>query len=82
VQDFFKIREQYLKYRTLFEDPEFPAEDSSVYFNKTPPQTLEWKRPREIVDNSELRVEGESSFDLNQGEFVSYWLMAVPTQTG
>jgi calpain len=45
VQDFFKIRDQCLEEGTLFEDPEFPAEDSSIYFSKTPPRPLEWKRP-------------------------------------
>jgi calpain len=77
VQDFLKIREQCLKDGTLFEDPEFPAEDSSVYLNRIPPQTLEWKRPKEIVNNPVLRVKGESSFDMNQGEVKSSWLIAA-----
>jgi calpain len=29
----------------LFEDPEFPAEDASIFFSKSPPRPFEWKRP-------------------------------------
>lgn len=32
----------------LFEDPEFPAEDSSIFFSKSPPRPFEWKRPSVI----------------------------------
>jgi hypothetical protein len=45
VQDFFKIRDQCLEKGTLFEDPEFPAEDTSIFLSKTPPRPFEWKRP-------------------------------------
>ena len=29
----------------LFEDPEFPAEDNSIFFSRRPPRPFEWKRP-------------------------------------
>ena len=29
----------------LFEDPEFEAEDSSIFFSRKPPRPFEWKRP-------------------------------------
>jgi hypothetical protein len=29
----------------LFEDPEFPAEDNSIFFSQRPPRRFEWKRP-------------------------------------
>ncbi|XP_033611280.1 calpain-A isoform X2 [Cryptotermes secundus] len=77
VQDFFKIRDQCLEEGTLFEDPEFPAEDSSIYFSKTPPRPIEWKRPMEIADNPELFVEGASRFDVQQGELGDCWLLAA-----
>jgi calpain len=77
VQDFTKIRDQCLEKGTLFEDPEFPAEDSSIYFSKTPPRPFEWKRPMEIAHNPELFVEGASRFDVNQGELGDCWLLAA-----
>lgn len=30
----------------LFEDPEFPAEDSSMYFSTRPPNGIRWLRPK------------------------------------
>ena len=30
---------------SLFEDPEFPAEDESIFFSRRPPRPFEWKRP-------------------------------------
>lgn len=33
------------KERRLFEDPEFPACDSSLFFSKRPPKLIEWRRP-------------------------------------
>ncbi|XP_033611579.1 calpain-A [Cryptotermes secundus] len=77
VQDFFKIRDQCLEEGTLFEDPKFPAEDSSIYFSKTAPRRIKWKRPMEIVDNPELFVKGASRFDVQQGELGDCWLLAA-----
>lgn len=44
-QHFEEIREQCAAEETLFEDPEFPAEDSSIFFSREPPRAFEWKRP-------------------------------------
>ncbi|XP_021935909.1 calpain-A-like isoform X5 [Zootermopsis nevadensis] len=77
VQDFFKIRDRCLEEGTLFEDPDFPAVDSSIFFSKTPPRPFEWKRPIEIADNPELFVEGATRFDVQQGELGDCWLLAA-----
>jgi calpain len=45
VQDFFKLRDQCLEESALFEDPEFPANDKSIFYSKSPPRPFEWKRP-------------------------------------
>ncbi|XP_063232270.1 calpain-B-like isoform X8 [Bacillus rossius redtenbacheri] len=77
VQDFNKLRDECLSQGTLFEDPEFPAEDASIFFSKSPPRPFEWKRPMEISDNPELFVEGASRFDVQQGELGDCWLLAA-----
>ncbi|XP_026302157.1 calpain-B isoform X6 [Apis mellifera] len=77
VQDFQKLREECLSTGTLFEDPEFPADDSSLYFSKRPDRYIEWKRPMEIADNPQLFVEGFSRFDVQQGELGDCWLLAA-----
>jgi hypothetical protein len=42
---FAEIRAQCLKERRLFEDPDFPAKDSSIFFSRAPPRPFQWKRP-------------------------------------
>lgn len=43
--DFHTERDRCLQERRLFEDPEFPAVDSSLYYSKRPKYDIEWKRP-------------------------------------
>ncbi|CAL7948381.1 unnamed protein product [Xylocopa violacea] len=77
VQDFNTLRRECLSTGSLFEDPEFPASDSSLYFSRRPDRYIEWKRPMEIVDNPQLFVEGFSRFDVQQGELGDCWLLAA-----
>ncbi|CAH1397162.1 unnamed protein product [Nezara viridula] len=77
VQDFLKLRDQCLASGTLFEDPEFPPRDSSLYFSQQPPRNFEWKRPIEIHPEPKFVVEGASRFDVKQGELGDCWLLAA-----
>ncbi|XP_025836402.1 calpain-B [Agrilus planipennis] len=77
VQDFYSLRDQHVENGTLFEDPEFPADDSSLFYSQRPDRYYEWKRPGEIVDNPQLFVEGYSRFDVQQGELGDCWLLAA-----
>lgn len=77
VQDFNTLRRGCLATGSLFEDPEFPPADSSLYFSKRPDRYIEWKRPMEIADNPQLFVEGFSRFDVQQGELGDCWLIAA-----
>lgn len=61
----------------LFEDPEFPAEDASIFFSKSPPRPFEWKRPSEICDDPKYVTGGASRFDVQQGELGDCWLLAA-----
>ncbi|KAK9510521.1 hypothetical protein O3M35_005286 [Rhynocoris fuscipes] len=77
VQDFNKLRDQCLDKGVLFEDPDFPATDSSIFYSKLPPKPFEWKRPGEICNDPRLFVEGASRFDVQQGELGDCWLLAA-----
>ncbi|XP_071523091.1 uncharacterized protein [Panulirus ornatus] len=77
VQDFYSLRQQCMDEGTLFEDPEFPAEDSSIFFSRSPPKPFEWKRPPEITDDPQLFIDGASRFDVKQGELGDCWLLAA-----
>ncbi|XP_037918203.1 calpain-A isoform X4 [Hermetia illucens] len=77
VQDFHTIRSQCLASGSLFEDPEFPAENSSLMFSRRPDRYYEWLRPSEIADDPQFFVEGYSRFDVQQGELGDCWLLAA-----
>ncbi|XP_075214527.1 calpain-A-like isoform X2 [Lycorma delicatula] len=77
VQDFHKLRDECLEKGVLFEDLEFPATDSSLFFSKFPNKPFEWKRPMEICNDPQLFVEGASRFDVQQGELGDCWLLAA-----
>ena len=44
-QDFYKLRAENARAGKLFEDPEFPAADSSLFFKQPPRAGIVWKRP-------------------------------------
>ena len=43
------IKKHCLKQGVLFEDPDFPAVDQSMFFSKKPPRPFVWKRPKVII---------------------------------
>lgn len=45
TQSYDQLKEKCLSEGILFEDPEFEAEDSTIFFSKRPPRPFEWKRP-------------------------------------
>jgi len=77
VQDFVQLRDQCLQEGVLFEDPSFPADESSIYFSRRSGRQFEWLRPTEMVDDAQLFVEGASRFDVQQGELGDCWLLAA-----
>ena len=42
---FQEIRAQCKQEGCLFEDPDFPAVDSSIFYSRAPPRPFVWKRP-------------------------------------
>ncbi|KAK6741723.1 hypothetical protein RB195_009537 [Necator americanus] len=75
--DFYEQRDKCLAEKRLFEDPHFPAQDSSLFFSRSPPKRIEWLRPGEIVREPQLITEGHSRFDVIQGELGDCWLLAA-----
>ncbi|XP_058123078.1 calpain-A-like [Anopheles ziemanni] len=64
--------------KELFEDPDFPANTSSLYRSKgdSGKEELEWKRPKEIMANPKFVVDGFSRFDVRQGGLGDCWFLA------
>uniref|UniRef100_H2YVE6 Uncharacterized protein n=1 Tax=Ciona savignyi TaxID=51511 RepID=H2YVE6_CIOSA len=72
-----EIKEELIKKKILFEDPEFPANDNALFYSQRPSMKFEWKRPHEISENPQLFVGGASRFDIMQGELGDCWLLAA-----
>ncbi|XP_030385583.1 calpain-B [Scaptodrosophila lebanonensis] len=75
--DFATLRDSCVSNGTLFEDPDFPANNDSLMFSRRPDRYIEWLRPSEIVDDPQFFVEGYSRFDVQQGELGDCWLLAA-----
>lgn len=77
IQDFDQLRNECLVRRTLFEDPDFPCNDSSIWGAKNAKFPVVWRRPPEICQNPYLFVEGVSRFDVVQGRIGNCWMVAA-----
>ncbi|XP_074662956.1 calpain-9-like isoform X2 [Tubulanus polymorphus] len=76
-QNYEEIVKQAQQDGALWEDPQFPADDRSIFFSKSPPRPFVWQRPGEIVNNPQLFVGGASRFDVKQGQLGDCWLLAA-----
>ena len=45
LKTFLELRDKYVHKKVLFEDPLFPADESSLYYSSKSPMKFEWKRP-------------------------------------
>ncbi|KAL6740098.1 hypothetical protein Aduo_013485 [Ancylostoma duodenale] len=75
--NFYEERDKCMANKVLFVDPEFPATDSSLYYDERPKGKIEWKRPSDIVENPQFIVGETSTFDVEQGGLGDCWFMAA-----
>ncbi|XP_062244252.1 calpain-1 catalytic subunit-like [Platichthys flesus] len=81
-QDFQVLMEDCLQNGSLFQDPMFPAEPSSLGFKELGPFTaktrgVEWKRPTELTEDPQFIVGGATRTDICQGALGDCWLLAA-----
>ncbi|XP_034756454.1 calpain-3b isoform X2 [Etheostoma cragini] len=77
LKTFLELRDKYVKKKVLFEDPMFPADDSSLFYSHKPSMKIEWKRPTEICENPQFIIDGANRTDICQGELGDCWLLAA-----
>uniref|UniRef100_A0A3Q4G8H0 Calpain 9 n=1 Tax=Neolamprologus brichardi TaxID=32507 RepID=A0A3Q4G8H0_NEOBR len=76
-KSFEQLRHECLMKGVLFEDPDFPAKDSSLFFSEKVPVNIEWKRPTEICKNPKFILDGADRTDICQGQLGDCWLLAA-----
>ncbi|KAM8772553.1 calpain-9 [Acanthopagrus schlegelii] len=76
-KSFEQLRSECLQKGVLFEDPDFPATDSSLFFSQSVPVNIEWKRPKELCEDPKFIVGGADRTDICQGQLGDCWLLAA-----
>ncbi|KAM9051771.1 LOW QUALITY PROTEIN: calpain-9 [Megaptera novaeangliae] len=76
-QSFEELRRACLQKDVLFEDADFPANSSSVFYSERPQIPFVWKRPGEIVKHPKFFLGGATRTDICQGELGDCWLLAA-----
>lgn len=77
-QKYSSLKKDCLKKGTLFIDPEFPANNKSLFYSKVDPDIV-WKRPGELCKVPKLIVEGVTCDDLNEGQLGNTWFVSACT---
>ncbi|XP_018590728.1 calpain-3-like isoform X2 [Scleropages formosus] len=77
LKSFTELRDKYYHKKVLFEDPLFPADDSSLFYTQKLPITFEWRRPPEICESPQFIVGGANRTDICQGDLGDCWLLAA-----
>ncbi|XP_069806781.1 calpain-3 isoform X2 [Dendropsophus ebraccatus] len=76
-KNFEQLRDKYLQKKVLFEDWDFPANDSSLFYSQKLPVKFEWKRPPEICENPQFIIGGANRTDICQGDLGDCWFLAA-----
>lgn len=63
-----RIKAECKKKNVLWEDPDFPAIQTSVFYHQTPPFIFQWKRPAEIVSSPVFINDASANFDTIPGK--------------
>ncbi|KAM9190776.1 calpain-3 isoform 2-T2 [Mergus octosetaceus] len=72
-----ELHRKCLEKNILYEDPDFPPNESSLFYSQKIPIKFEWKRPREICENPRFIIGGANRTDICQGELGDCWFLAA-----
>ncbi|KAM9293993.1 calpain-3 isoform 2-T2 [Gastrophryne carolinensis] len=76
-KNFEQLRKKCLDRKVLFQDREFPPNQSSLFFSQNFPIKFEWKRPTEICENPQFIIGGANRTDICQGDLGDCWFLAA-----
>ncbi|POI33827.1 hypothetical protein CIB84_002421 [Bambusicola thoracicus] len=72
-----ELHKKCLENNILYEDPDFPPNETSLFYSQKVPIKFEWKRPREICENPRFIIGGANRTDICQGELGDCWFLAA-----
>lgn len=76
-QVYEQLRQQYTA-QNLFNDPEFPPSDRSLYYTQRPPRGITWRRPHVIKKNNNKNVPSKiPSFKISKIEIFIFILKQI-----
>ncbi|XP_026746817.1 calpain-C isoform X2 [Trichoplusia ni] len=76
MTDYERIKKTCLEKEELWEDPDFPANQSSVFYFQTPPFHFEWKRSKEIYQKPSFIHDRNEVFDVVPGKLGDKWMVS------
>ncbi|CAH2035743.1 unnamed protein product, partial [Iphiclides podalirius] len=76
MSDYERIKANCLQRRELWEDPDFPAIQNSVFYYQVPPFTFEWRRAKELYGNPTFILDNCNTFDVVSGRLGDKWLLS------
>ncbi|KAL7307314.1 hypothetical protein TKK_0000507 [Trichogramma kaykai] len=77
MSEYERIKRSCLKRGELWEDPEFPAIQASVFYHQVPPFQFQWKRPRELCNRPVFVSDTPTPFDVIPGKLGKYSIICI-----
>ncbi|EAW92550.1 hCG40434, isoform CRA_e [Homo sapiens] len=74
---FEQLHKKCLEKKVLYVDPEFPPDETSLFYSQKFPIQFVWKRPPEICENPRFIIDGANRTDICQGELGDCWFLAA-----
>ncbi|XP_059954297.1 calpain-3 isoform X4 [Mesoplodon densirostris] len=74
---FEHLHKKCLEKKVLYVDPEFPPDETSLFYSQKFPIQFIWKRPPEICENPRFIVGGANRTDICQGDLGDCWFLAA-----
>ncbi|XP_077795298.1 calpain-3 isoform X2 [Macaca mulatta] len=65
---FEQLHKKCLEKKVLYVDPEFPPDETSLFYSQKFPIQFIWKRPPEICENPRFIIDGANRTDICQGD--------------
>ncbi|XP_043244576.1 calpain-C-like [Amphibalanus amphitrite] len=74
--EYERIRRSCLRVGELWQDPDFPAVQASVFYHQTPPFQFVWKRPAELFPDPLFIRDSVLDFDAYPGKLGDRWFIS------